>query len=144
MGPVEALMNLLEIVPVAGPQTWLGGAALALALLALLVTVVVARRGARERARLEVLQRDLQTFTEASVRVAESLDHVLRGAVTPGAAPAAEASVSSRRYLLMQARERLQQGEPLDSLASSLHLCDDEKHLLRFLQGEGRPRVRVA
>ncbi len=137
-------MNLLELVWLARPETWLGGAALGLALLALLVTVMVARRNARQRERLEALQRDLQTFTEASVRVAESLDHVLRGAVAPGATPAADASVSSRRYLLMQARERLQQGEPLEALASSLHLCEDEKHLLQFLQGEGRPRVRVA
>lgn len=136
-----AWANLWALTRLVSPEAWLGAAALAVALLALLAALRGARRQSRERSRLDDMRRDLATFTEASVRVAESLDHVLRAGV-----PAPDASMSSRRYVLMQARERLQQGESLETLATALHLCDDEKHLLRFLQAElgVRAPARVA
>ena len=102
------------------------------------------RRAARERRRLDVMHRDLQVFAEASTRVADTLDHLLRGDV-----PEPEAPTSSRRYLLHQARERLERGETAEQVATQLALCEDERRLLEFLGSGGgggglRRQVHVA
>lgn len=117
---------------------WLQAIALSLTLLALGASWRLARRAARERRRIDSMHRDLQVFAEASTRVADTLDHLLRGTVEPAAA-----STSSRRYLLLKARERLEQGEPLDTLASRLDLCQDERRLLEFLQRSTTPAARA-
>jgi len=130
-------MSLPELTLLA-PDAWLSAATLLLALVALAASWRVARRVRRERERLDGMRRDLQAFAEASTRVADALDHLLRGDVAP-----AEASTSSRRYLLHQARERLEQGEAVDALATQLDLCEDEKQLLEFLRRSGRPEARV-
>lgn len=131
-------MSLLDLYSFAPPQVWLGGITLCAALAALLVSYGMARRLARERRRLDSMRRDLQAFAEASTRVADTLDHLLRGTVEPP-----EGSGSSRRYLLLQAREGIEQGEAVDTLAARLDLCDDEKHLLQFLERSGRPEQLV-
>lgn len=131
-------MSLLELYAVASPWVWLGGIALCAALSALAVSYCIARRLAGERRRLDNMRRDLQAFAEASTRVADTLDHLLRGTVEPQ-----EGSGSSRRYLLLQAREGIEQGEAVDALAARLDLCDDEKHLLQFLERSGRPEQLV-
>lgn len=118
---------------------WLSAVTLATALAALAASWRIARRAARERRRLDVMHRDLQVFAEASTRVADTLDHLLRGDV-----PEPEAPTSSRRYLLHQARERLERGEAADQVASQLALCDDERRLLEFLsRGRGDPTGRT-
>ncbi|MEQ8861320.1 MAG: hypothetical protein RIC56_21960 [Pseudomonadales bacterium] len=137
-------MSLPELSGAALPTTWLTVLALAVAAGALLTSYRIARRSARERRRIDAMQRDLQIFAEASTRVADSLDHLLRGDVEP-AGPAARVT-SSRRYLLHEARERLERGEPLETLTASLGLCEDEQRLLDFVQRSGSfvERVRVA
>lgn len=134
-------MSLLDLAALLASlqdtSPWLGALALCLAIGALVASLAVARRTSRERRRLDRMRRDLEAFTEASVRVADSLDHVLRGSVEP-----AEITTSSRRYLLMQARERMQRGEPVDTLATNLQLCEDEKYLLAFI-GEGARERRL-
>lgn len=131
-------MSLLDLYSFAAPAVWLGGITLLAALAALAASYRVARRLARERRRLDGMRRDLQAFAEASTRVADTLDHLLRGTVEP-----AEGSGSSRRYLLLQAREGIEQGETIDALAARLDLCEDEKHLLHFLERSGRPQQLV-
>ena len=94
--------------------------------LVLVVTTVVfmarIRRAEREVARLAG---HLDCFSEASVRVADTLDQLLRGDVTP-----VGRVQSSRRYLLNQARERVGTGEQLQSVAQGLGLSRDEILLL--------------
>lgn len=128
-------MSSLELTALTMPNGWLSAVTLTVSLLALAASWWVARRAVRERRRLDGMHRDLQVFAEASTRVADTLDHLLRGEVEPP-----EASTSSRRYLLHQARERLEAGEAVDVLASQLGLCEDEKRLLEFLERSGRPQ----
>lgn len=130
-------MSLPDLTMLA-TDAWLSAGTLLFALLALAASWRVARGVRRERQRLDGMRRDLQVFAEASTRVADTLDHLLRGDVAP-----AEASTSSRRYLLHQARERLERGEAVDALAAQLDLCEDEKQLLEFLRKSGRPEARV-
>ena len=121
-------MSLLELpmnhVPALLPV------AVLLALSALAISVAGLRKIAGERRRLESMQRDLEVFTEASTRVADALDQLLRGDVTPPA----ESSAPSRRYLLQQARRGVQNGESVDTLTARLGLCEDERRLLEFLR----------
>lgn len=131
-------MSLPEVYSLGSAELWLSVLPLLAALMALTASIRVARRVSRERQRLDAMRRDLQAFAEASTRVADTLDHLLRGDVQP-----AESSTSSRRYLLLQAREGLEQGEGIDALAARLDLCEDEKQLLQFLQRNGRPEQLV-
>lgn len=140
-------MSLLELTLPGADAAWLNGLALLAALGALFASWRVARRTARDRRRIDGMHRDLQVFAEASTRVADTLDHLLRGDVDADPGPVGrERGASSRRYLLLQARERLERGEPIESLAASLELCEDERRLLEFFDQSGRlaRRVRVA
>lgn len=133
-------MNSLEWVWLQEWQLWVDALSWIAAGVALLVSALVLHRANRERRRLEGMRRDLEAFAEASTRVADTLDHLLRGTVEP-----ATASVSSRRYLLVKARECLEQGEAVETIASKLGLCEDEKRLLEFFGLSGRRgQVRVA
>lgn len=131
-------MNLPELAQSGSAAVWIQALALVVALGALAASWLLARRAARERRRVDGMHRDLQVFAEASTRVADTLDHLLRGTVEPPAG-----STSSRRYLLVQARERLEQGENLDTLARGLDLCEDERRLLEFLHRSGNPRPQM-
>jgi hypothetical protein len=131
-------MSLLDVYSLGSMELWLSALTLLAALTALAASIRVARRVSRERQRLDGMRRDLQAFAEASTRVADTLDHLLRGTVQP-----VEGSSSSRRYLLLQAREGLEQGEAIDALAARLDLCEDEKQLLQFLQRSRRPEQLV-
>ena len=128
-------MNLPDVTMLAG-DGWFSAFAVAAAVAALAVSWHAARRTARERQRLDVMHRDLQVFAEASTRVADTLDHLLRGDV-----PEPEAPTSSRRYLLHQARERLERGETAEQVATQLALCEDERRLLEFLSSGGVGRL---
>lgn len=131
-------MNLPELAQSGAAGIWIQALTLGVAMVALAASWLLARRAARERRRVDGMHRDLQVFAEASTRVADTLDHLLRGTVEPPAS-----STSSRRYLLVQARERLEQGENLDTLASGLDLCEDERRLLEFLHRSGNPRPQM-
>ncbi len=137
-------MSLPELSAGGLPAAWLSALTLAAAIGALLWSWRVARRSARQRHRLDAMQRDLQVFAEASTRVADSLDQLLHGDVEPARPP--EHAASSRRYLLLQARERVERGESIDAVGASLGLCEDERRLLEFQQRSGRfvEQVRVA
>ena len=97
----------------------------ALMVSALVLVSVSWRRQRRLRDRLKRLEEDLGVFTEASTRVAQTLEQVLLDRVTPG-----QSVHTSRRYLLQQARERLAQGDSLATVARGLGLSDDEAALL--------------
>lgn len=90
----------------------------------------VVERTRRARDEINQLRRDLGVYTEASIRVADTLDSLLLGKVTPAAT-----SHSSRRYLLSEAQRATARGESLDAVAARLQLSHDELHLLRYTQG---------
>ncbi|MEZ5560802.1 MAG: hypothetical protein R3E86_19930 [Pseudomonadales bacterium] len=119
-------------------MNWLDGAygteMAVLALIALLaaslaVSAIAWWRMRRSAAELVRLQQDLAVFAEASTRVADTLDQVLRDS---GKLSEARATGASRRYLLAQAREALEQGEALNLVAARLRLSRDEVQLLRL------------
>ena len=83
-------------------------------------------RSARLRRELVALRSDVNVFTEASIRVAQTLDGLMQGDVEPRGA-----NQASRRYLINQAREGVRDGEPLATLAERLGLSHDEVALLR-------------
>ncbi len=115
-------------------ETALAGAWWALpslaAVAALLVSMLAYRRGTPQRVAVERLRRQLDVYAEASTRVADTLDQLLRGEVDTS-----YRHTASRRYVLGEAKRRLQEGEPLESLGRSLELSQDEMRLLGMLSG---------
>lgn len=83
-------------------------------------------RSRRLRKELDELRSNVGVFTEASIRVAQTLDGLLQGEVEP-----AQAHHASRRYLVNQAREGIRSGERLPQLAERLALSHDEVALLQ-------------
>ena len=80
---------------------------------------------------IALLAGPLAVSAEASTRVADTLDQVLRDS---GKLKESRAAGSSRRYLLAQAREALEQGEALNLVAERLRLSRDEVQLLRLVR----------
>lgn len=115
-------------------MSWLDYAPAALAALACTVTVMACfvrtRRTERRYARLH---EDVSVFSEASMRVADTLDALLRGQVAPQ-----EVHQSSRRYVLAQAQQRMAAGESIEQVTEGLHLSHDEARLLAFASLGGR------
>jgi len=101
---------------------------LALGILALLTGIIwlAGRRLLMALTRMKTLEREVAVYSEASTRVAETVEDILLARVKPG-----ESVHSSRRYLLGQARDRLARGEPLQATARSLGLSFDELRLLQ-------------
>jgi hypothetical protein len=133
-------MSVLESPGDLAPMIWLVAVVALVAAASLGLCVLGLRRAARAERRLDGLRRELAVFAEASTRVADTLEHLLKGEVEPREAP-----VTSRRYLLLQARRGLEAGEEVDALAARLELCDDEKRLLALVHGPGvGSRARVA
>lgn len=109
-------------------MSWFDYAPAALAAVSCLATILACfARARRAEARYAHLRADVAAFSEASVRVADTLDALLRGRV-----PAPEAAQSSRRYLLTQAQQGMAAGETLDQVTERLHLSQDEARLLAF------------
>ena len=75
--------------------------------------------------RLAHVESDVAVYSEASTRVARTLEEMLLARAKPGATVH-----SSRRYLLQTARERISQGESVKTLQRSLGLSFDEVRLL--------------
>lgn len=109
-------------------MSWLDYLSAILGAAACLATVVLCfarvRRAERRYARL---REDVSAFSEASVRVADTLDALLRGDVAPQ-----QSHQPSRRYLLAQAQQGVADGESLEQVAERLHLSHDETRLLAF------------
>lgn len=127
MGSAELLSTLTAAV--SGNAWMLLPAALALLACATCAACTVAclRRARQAEQRQSQLQADLAVFSEASVRVADTLNALLRGE-----ARGPETAGSSRRRLLAQAQSGMASGESLDGVAARLQLSHDEKRLLGF------------
>jgi len=134
-------MDTLTILPTQMDR-WLAGGVLPTSVLVLLAgglgllavgVLLLHRRVRRQRRQLERLQGELRIFTEASTRVADSLNQLLNAADSDARAPG-----SSRRYLLQQARQALTAGDDLSSVGTRLGLCRDEMLLLQGLQARQR------
>lgn len=109
-------------------MSWFDYLPAASAAIACLATAVMCfARARRAEQRYARLRDDVSAFSEASVRVADTLDALLRGQVSP-----AEAQASSRRCLLAQAQKRMAEGESPEQVAGQLHLSHDEARLLAF------------
>ncbi len=89
--------------------------------------------------RITTLERELAVYAEASTRVASSVEAMLLARVKPG-----ESVHSSRRYLLLQARERISQGDEVNVTARTLGLSFDEQRLLERAQLVGEQTGRGA
>jgi hypothetical protein len=110
-------------------MSWLEYAPAAFAAIACLATCVACfARARRAERRAAELQAQVGAFSEASVRVADTLDALLRGQVTP----AQESHQPSRRYVLAQAQQGLAEGQSLEQVTERLRLSHDEARLLGF------------
>ncbi len=111
---------------------------LAVWLVALLAVVLIGivtaalLRWRRAEHRVGALEREVAVYCEASTRVAQTLEEMLLARVRPG-----EVVHTSRRYLINQARQRLDQGEPLPRVARALGLSFDEVRLLERARDRG-------
>ena len=90
----------------------------------LLAVVLLWKLSLAER-KVSRLSREFVVFAEASTQVALTLDQLLSGKVAPIEQPAA-----SRRDLIAQAHQGLNEGEPIEKLAERLGLCHDEISLM--------------
>lgn len=108
---------------------------LAAAVLTAIFSGVMVLRYRRLASHLGRLQREMLVYTEASTRVAQTLEAALLGPTTP-----ARTHQTSRRYLLLQARERLHRGESLEGIARGLGLSHDEVRLLEHARIHRPPR----
>lgn len=86
---------------------------------------LVGRRWMVAMNRLAHIESDVAVYSEASTRVARTLEEMLLARSKPGMTVH-----SSRRYLLQTARERISQGESVKTLQRSLGLSFDEVRLL--------------
>jgi len=128
---LEVTENLAAVAPVID-NAWLIGLALGAILLlgALVATLVVIHHNRRLGNRLARLESELTVYTEASTRVAQTLEAVLLGRTRTS-----QSLQTSRRYLLIQARERFHRGESPQGIARGLGLSHDE---VRLLERAGR------
>lgn len=74
---------------------------------------------------IENLQRQLDVFVDSSINVARSVDQLVHHGEARGSA-----AVSSRRWILQEAKSRLGSGEELLDIAVPLGLSKDEIRLL--------------
>jgi len=109
---------------------------LLLALLAGLVYLFVQYR--LQRRHLCDLQQQLQVFVDTSINVARCVDqmaiHNGAGQRTQTDGPVANQAGASRRWLLAEAKHRLQAGTPLEEAGMSLGLHRDELRMLSLVQ----------
>lgn len=74
---------------------------------------------------IQLLQRQLDMFVDSSINVARSVDQLVHHGTT-----GRSSTVSSRRWLLQEAKNRLGSGEDLSDIAIPLGLSKDEIRLL--------------
>ncbi len=94
----------------------------------------------RQRREIEALRAQLQVFVDTSINVARCVDSLVvqRGALgTQSSAadskPPQHRAVASRRWLLAEARQRLDAGTSLEELALTLGLHKDELKILSLV-----------
>jgi len=86
---------------------------------------MLAIQNAQQRKRIRTIEAQLEIFVDSSIAVAQSVDRLLRqGKVSE------ETNVSSRRWILQEAKSRVQRGESLLDVAAPLGLSQDEVRLL--------------
>lgn len=86
------------------------------------------------RRQLRSLREQVGVFSEASVRVADTLDAMLLGEVSQAGDSLGRThrtNQSSRRYLVNQARERILGGEQVETVTQRFGLSRDEVALLQ-------------
>ena len=92
---------------------------------AVLGYVLLLVQSARQHRRITLLQKQLEVFVDTSINVARCVDRLTRDG---GAQEVA--NVASRRWVLREARNRLDKGESVTDIAVPLGLSRDEMRLL--------------
>ena len=80
--------------------------------------------------RMRAMESQLGIFVDSSIAVAQSVDRLLRQGEVSGKSIASSQYVSSRRWIVQEAKFRLQQGETMLDIAAPLGLSKDEVRLL--------------
>ena len=93
---------------------------------AMLGYVMLLVQSARQHRQIQQLQSQLEMFVDSSISVARSVDVLLKQGHT-----ASLANVASRRWVLAEARKRVNRGEDLQEVARPLGLSSDEARLLK-------------
>ncbi len=88
--------------------------------------VLLLVQSARQNRQIRQLQAQLEVFVDSSINVARSVDVLLKQGHSTSLA-----SVASRRWVLAEARKRINSGEDLQDVARPLGLSSDEARLLK-------------
>ena len=92
---------------------------------AVLGYVLLLVQSARQHRRICTMQKQLEVFVDTSINVARCVDRL-----THEGGSREVANVASRRWVLREARNRLDQGENITEIAAPLGLSRDEVRLL--------------
>ena len=117
------------------PPLALDPVVIALAVTAILCTAtlrVVRAQLKRHRQRVSDLEDRLVMFVEASINVAHSVQQLQS---TDETLPRVEVHMPNRRWVLQEARDRLDAGEQMSDVAQPLGLSREEVSLLRLRTG---------
>ena len=95
--------------------------------------VLLLVQSARQHKRITELQAQLEVFVDTSINVARCVDRLTRQGNSQEIA-----NVASRRWVLREARTRLDKGESVNDIAVPLGLSRDE---MRLLDGQFAPPV---
>ncbi len=87
--------------------------------------VLLLVQSARQHKRIAELQDQLEVFVDTSINVARCVDRLTRQGGSQEIA-----NVASRRWVLREARNRLDKGESVNDIAVPLGLSRDEMRLL--------------
>jgi len=93
---------------------------------AMLGYVLLLVQSARQHRQIQQLQAQLEIFVDSSINVARSVDLLLKQGNSTSLA-----NVASRRWVLAEARKRINGGEDLHDVAQPLGLSSDEARLLK-------------
>jgi hypothetical protein len=92
---------------------------------AVLGYVLLLVQSARQHKQMQALEAQLDIFVDSSISVARSVDRLLQQGGS-----AEMVNVSSRRWVLQEAKSRLNKGESVFDIAVPLGLSKDEVRLL--------------
>lgn len=117
-------------------EWWLAGAGIFVLTACLYVLVWRQQHLNSLERRLQHLQDQVDMFTDSSIQVARAVDRMSKKLPTnpQPVASGSKRAVASRRWVLSQARERMEQGEELLDISAPLGLCRDEVRLLSLRQ----------
>ena len=120
----------LEIISYAPAILIVGLIILAWTATSVLYVCLLERRLRASEGELRELKGQIAMFAEASINVAKKVDRYVPQSVE---GQGARREVSSRRWILEEAKERLNKGEDLLDISIPLGLCRDEVRLLNKL-----------